>query len=70
MQEKNRYNFKFPNLVKLFTLVFKSATICIHAHKVTVKMGINMLPHGKTPWRRAWQPTPVFLLENPMDRGA
>ena len=25
---------------------------------------------GKTPWRRAWQPTPVFLLENPMDRGA
>ena len=24
---------------------------------------------GKTPWRRAEQPTPVFLLENPMDRG-
>ena len=24
----------------------------------------------KIPWRRAWQPTPVFLLENPMDRGA
>ena len=22
------------------------------------------------PWRREWQPTPVFLLENPMDRGA
>ena len=22
------------------------------------------------PWRRAWQPTPVFLPENPMDRGA
>ena len=21
-------------------------------------------------WRRAWQPTPVFLPENPMDRGA
>ena len=21
-------------------------------------------------WRRAWRPTPVFLLENPMDRGA
>ena len=20
---------------------------------------------GKMPWRRAWQPTPVFLLENP-----
>ena len=25
---------------------------------------------GKVPWKRAWQPTPVFLLENPMDRGA
>ena len=24
----------------------------------------------KIPWRRKWQPTPVFLLENPMDRGA
>ena len=22
------------------------------------------------PWRKAWQPTPVFLLEGPMDRGA
>ena len=25
---------------------------------------------GKIPWRREWQPTPVFLLENPMDRRA
>ena len=25
---------------------------------------------GKIPWTRAWQPTPVFLLENPMDKGA
>ena len=24
----------------------------------------------KIPWRRGWQPTPVFLLENPMDREA
>ena len=24
----------------------------------------------KSSWRRAWQPTLVFLLENPMDRGA
>ena len=24
----------------------------------------------KIPWRRAWQPTPVFLPENPMGRGA
>ena len=25
---------------------------------------------GKIPWRRKWQPSPVFYLENPMDRGA
>ena len=23
---------------------------------------------GKISWRRAWQPTPVFLQENSMDR--
>ena len=25
---------------------------------------------GRFPWRRKWQPTPVFLPGNPMDRGA
>ena len=25
---------------------------------------------GRFPWRRAWQPTPVFLPENPMDSEA
>ena len=25
---------------------------------------------GKFPWRKAWQATPIFLLENPMDRRA
>ena len=25
---------------------------------------------GKIPWRRAWQPTPVFLPGESMDRGA
>ena len=25
---------------------------------------------GKILWRRKWQPTPVFLLKNPTDRGA
>ena len=24
---------------------------------------------GKVPWRRAWQPTPVFLPGEPMDKG-
>ena len=25
---------------------------------------------GNIPWRSKWQPTPVFLLGNPIDRGA
>ena len=25
---------------------------------------------GKIPWRRAWQPTSIFLPENPLDKGA
>ena len=25
---------------------------------------------GKIPWSMAWQPTPVFLLENSLNRGA
>jgi len=25
---------------------------------------------GKIPWRREWQPTPVFLPEKSMERGA
>ena len=25
---------------------------------------------GRSLWRREWQPNPVFLLRNPMDRGA
>ena len=24
----------------------------------------------KTPWRRKWQPTQVFVLENSVDRGS
>ena len=31
---------------------------------------VQSLGFGKIPWRRVWQPTPVFLLENSMDRGA
>ena len=25
---------------------------------------------GRSPWRRAWPPSPVFLLGDSMDRGA
>ena len=32
---------------------------------------VDLVPGlGRFPWRREWQPTPVFFLENPMDRGA
>ena len=27
-------------------------------------------PGEDAPWRRKWQPAPVFLLEDPTDRGA
>ena len=30
----------------------------------------SRLPGAQEIWRRAWQPTPVFLPETPMDRGA
>ena len=31
---------------------------------------VGLIPaSGKISWRRAWEPTPVFLQENPMDRG-
>ena len=33
--------------------------------------GVGSTPGwGRSLWRRKWKPTPVFLLENPMDRGA
>ena len=33
------------------------------------RLGFNLWSE-KMPWRRKWQPTPVFCLGNPMDRGA
>ena len=33
--------------------------------------GAGSIPGWRiSPWRRAWQPTPVFLLGDSMDRGA
>ena len=29
-----------------------------------------IVQHWQISWRKAWQPTPLFLLGNPMDRGA
>ena len=31
---------------------------------------VGSIPGLGIPWRRKWQPTPVFLPENPMDGGA
>ena len=31
---------------------------------------MNSLHLNFISWRRKWQPTPVFFLGNPMDRGA
>ena len=29
----------------------------------------SILPSGRVPWKRKWQPTPVLQMGNPMDRG-
>ena len=39
--------------------------ICLQCRR----LGFNLWV-GKIPWRKKWQPTPVFCLENSMDRGA
>ena len=31
---------------------------------------MGLIPSGDDPWRRKWQPTPIFLPENSMNRGA
>ena len=32
---------------------------------------MDLIPgSGRSLWRRKWQPTPGFLQENPMDKGA
>ena len=33
-------------------------------------MSLEVYWARKIPWRRKWQPIPVFLPGNPMDRGA
>ena len=44
------------------TPLHKAATDCRHHGSSTVKAGLGLDPWArKTPWRRAWQPTPVFL---------
>jgi len=69
------------NIEKLFirqvSALFKLSTTNLHScsclgfKESTYKIGdsgdAGLIPgSGRSPWRRAWQPTPVFL-ENPMD---
>ena len=42
--------------------------ICLPMHEMPETQIQSLV--GKIPWRREWLPTPVFLPENPRDRGA
>jgi len=42
---------------------------CLSGKESTCQAGFDPWV-GKIPWRRKWQPTPVFLLGNPRHRGA
>ena len=55
------------DVVRLLRLSLKRpCSLCFH-HFATF---MNLSWVGKIPWRRKWQPMPVFLLETPMGRGA
>ena len=62
-----------PNRLPVLTTcnIFKTTNQCSsnnfpHACQSVPTIRCNLAP---LIWRRQWQPTPVFLLENPMDRG-
>ena len=47
------------------SLVVQSERICLQCRRAGFGPWLR-----KMPWRREWLPTPVFLPEHPMDRGA
>ena len=49
----------------VYSLVAQTAKICLQCGRPGFDPWVR-----KIPWRRKWQPTPVFLLGNPKDRGA
>ena len=61
------------DVVRLLRLSLKRpCSLCFHhfAHSwICLQRRFNSWV-GKIPWRRKWQLMPVFLLENPMGRGA
>ena len=46
--------------------------LCLRGKESTYRAGdVDLISgSGRFPWRRKWQPTPVFPLENSMARGA
>ena len=69
----------FMNYVQrfiIFHLIFFTFR-CLHIGFPVTQWKRILLPTQETsipwvrkiPWRREWQPAPVFCLENPMDRG-
>ena len=58
----------FPYYVCIYTYVSLVVQLVKHLPAIQ-EPGFNPWV-GKTPWRREWQPTPVFLPGESMDRGA
>ena len=67
---KSVFSFLFQKVFLEWCSINSRAFPMAHLqHRRCRKPGFNPWV-GKIPWRRAWQPTPVFCLENSMDRGA
>ena len=66
----SKIGFEFDNLKSLIQTLpewfrrKESACQCGRCRRVRFDPWVR-----KIPWRRKWQPTPVFLLEYPMDKG-
>ena len=72
--QKNKFNFfnGFMNVLLVYgsngvSLVTQRQRIHLQCRSHR-KLGFSLWV-GKIPWKRAVKLTPVFLLENPMDRG-
>ena len=63
IHNKEKYS---PTYCEVFAVVFFSS---LYSFKILYEIQIIRLC-AVIMWRRQWHPTPVLLLENPMDRGA
>ena len=62
---KSIYEKPIPNIILEASPMAQCERICLQCRRFSFHPWV-----GKVPWRRKWQPPPVFCLENPMDRGA